>query len=168
MVAAVKATAAAVVPAYKAVGYLTRFLSNLPHANRVPNIYDVALQAIQKTFASTSWVTTYSLTTKTFKVLRADPIVTTLALVAIVGAVVSGKAKQAAVATVGFGETQIAKFYNFAKSLVVKPEVKTPTATIEAQLEAARKALTQASDALHTAKHLCNISLSGSGSKLVI
>jgi hypothetical protein len=92
------ATVAVKAAAYQA-GYLTGlFTKYIPHANRVPNIYDVALQAIQRTFSSTSWVKTYSLTTTAFKVLRADPIVTTIALASLTFGVVklSGKAKETA------------------------------------------------------------------------
>ena len=107
------ATVAVKAAAYQA-GYLTGlFTKYIPHANRVPNIYDVALEAIQKTFSSTSWVKTYSLTTKAFKALRADPIVTTIALASLTFGVVklSGKAKETAVTAFRCVQNKISLLY---------------------------------------------------------
>ena len=143
------ATAVAAAP-YQ-TGYLTGlFTKYIPHANRVPNIYDVALQAIQKTFASTSWVTTYSLTTKAFKVLRADPIVTTVALVGLTFGVVklSGKAKEKAVAGFACAKDRTLALYKtisskFARAPETKDQIEAKIAILEAQLSAEKEKFLQ-------------------------
>jgi hypothetical protein len=149
MATAVAKAAVAAAP-YQA-GYLTGlFTKYIPHANRVPNIYDVALQAIQKTFASTSWVTTYSLTTKAFKVLRADPIVTTVALVGLTFGVVklSGKAKEKAVAGFACVKDRTVALYKtisskFTRAPETKDQIEAKIAILEAQLSADKEKLSR-------------------------